>query len=420
MARIQILLLLIVAVAVSGCSCDPDSDGDDTEELAGQESRPDEYRDHRVHQNLLDTVHLADVHHHGLFIDLGTPAAAKYLVGGWNSGWGSDISEGDTTARLVGRRGRIYFHADRAESMVVRLRLRPHGTRALTPYLNNEQLQSLHFTSGDGFQEYDFPLPQDLVRRGENYLLLTFGGTTPIGDENVSVALASVRIASGTELPGGDFVAPTYDSLATAVEVDGEERRALVSRRPARLSWHIEVPANAALSFGLAYEGTGEADARVMVSPEEGEPAEIFRGRASAEWENHVIPLEGYAGQIIRVDLEAVNAGAGRLAWSSPAVLVAPPDEEVEPETAQNVIVLLVDTLRASKLRAYNPRSRVRTPVIDRMAEEGLVFERSQSPENWTKPSCASILTGLFPMTHGAKDSGPRQRALAGQWLSNG
>jgi arylsulfatase A-like enzyme len=70
--------------------------------------------------------------------------------------------------------------------------------------------------------------------------------------------------------------------------------------------------------------------------------------------------------------------------------------------------VLLIDTLRASKLRAYNPESRVRTPVIDRIVERGVIFEQSQSPENWTKPSCASVLTGLTPMTHGAKTDDAR------------
>ena len=72
-------------------------------------------------------------------------------------------------------------------------------------------------------------------------------------------------------------------------------------------------------------------------------------------------------------------------------------------QDARNVIVLTVDTLRASKLRPYNPRTRVRTPALDAFAASGTVFDRAQSPENWTKPSVASILTSLYPATHNAK-----------------
>jgi arylsulfatase A-like enzyme len=67
------------------------------------------------------------------------------------------------------------------------------------------------------------------------------------------------------------------------------------------------------------------------------------------------------------------------------------------------VVVLVVDTLRADKLRPFNPATRVKTPSVDRFASEGVVFELAQSPENWTKPAVASILTGLHPQTHQQK-----------------
>src|SRR5690606_5956615 len=38
-----------------------------------------------------------------------------------------------------------------------------------------------------------------------------------------------------------------------------------------------------------------------------------------------------------------------------------------------------------------------------RIVERGILFEQAQSPENWTKPAVASLLTGLQPATHGAK-----------------
>ncbi|MBW1905500.1 MAG: sulfatase-like hydrolase/transferase, partial [Deltaproteobacteria bacterium] len=39
----------------------------------------------------------------------------------------------------------------------------------------------------------------------------------------------------------------------------------------------------------------------------------------------------------------------------------------------------------------------------DQFASDGVVFALAQAPENWTKPSVASILTGLHPQTHQQK-----------------
>lgn len=84
------------------------------------------------------------------------------------------------------------------------------------------------------------------------------------------------------------------------------------------------------------------------------------------------------------------------------------PDEPlVDLPRARNLLVVLVDTLRADRLRIYNPATRVRTPSLSRLARSSVVFERAMAPESWTKPSVASLLTGLYPdrhrvQTHGA------------------
>jgi arylsulfatase A-like enzyme len=61
-----------------------------------------------------------------------------------------------------------------------------------------------------------------------------------------------------------------------------------------------------------------------------------------------------------------------------------------------NVILLMVDTLRADKLGAYGfegPSS----PAIDALAAKGIVFERAISQASWTRASVASIVTSRYP-----------------------
>ena len=84
-------------------------------------------------------------------------------------------------------------------------------------------------------------------------------------------------------------------------------------------------------------------------------------------------------------------------------IVRAASDPRAIEEPGRNVVVLLIETLRASKLQTYYAKSRVKTPAIDGFVEQGTVFERPQTPENWTKPAVASVLTSLHPATHRTK-----------------
>ncbi|MBW2214105.1 MAG: hypothetical protein JRF48_06640, partial [Deltaproteobacteria bacterium] len=127
-------------------------------------SKPDPFAGLRAHSDLTALRHMAEVNDGGWYIDFGTPAQSKYTVGDWRSGWVGKGVEGDTTYAHVGMRGRVYFEADAPETLVARVRLRPHGTQALTPYLNNKQLKSIHLSKGDAFVDYDVELPREHVQ----------------------------------------------------------------------------------------------------------------------------------------------------------------------------------------------------------------------------------------------------------------
>ncbi|MEE8169448.1 MAG: sulfatase-like hydrolase/transferase, partial [Phycisphaerae bacterium] len=64
-----------------------------------------------------------------------------------------------------------------------------------------------------------------------------------------------------------------------------------------------------------------------------------------------------------------------------------------------NVIVLLIDTLRADRL-GFMGHTRDTSPIMDGWAEQGVVFERAYSTAPWTPPSVASIFSGLYPSVH--------------------
>jgi arylsulfatase A-like enzyme/uncharacterized membrane protein YbhN (UPF0104 family) len=98
-----------------------------------------------------------------------------------------------------------------------------------------------------------------------------------------------------------------------------------------------------------------------------------------------------------------IATGAVLAAARAPAPPVpAPPRPIAEPLRARpNVILVIVDTLRADALPAYGGNE-IHTPALDRLASGGTVFEAAFAQASWTKPSIATILSGLYPSSHGA------------------
>ena len=67
-----------------------------------------------------------------------------------------------------------------------------------------------------------------------------------------------------------------------------------------------------------------------------------------------------------------------------------------------NVVVVCIDTVRAdhTSLHGYD---RPTTPNLERIAANGLVLGHHFANASWTKPSVASIITGLHPSAHGSR-----------------
>ena len=71
------------------------------------------------------------------------------------------------------------------------------------------------------------------------------------------------------------------------------------------------------------------------------------------------------------------------------------------PAKPRNLIIVSIDTLRADRLGCYG-NERPTSPAIDGIAAEGVIFDDASAPSPWTKPSHASLLTGLYPSRNGA------------------
>jgi arylsulfatase A-like enzyme/Tfp pilus assembly protein PilF len=96
--------------------------------------------------------------------------------------------------------------------------------------------------------------------------------------------------------------------------------------------------------------------------------------------------------------LIAALAAAGVVAVRSSGVLR-------RAQTPPNILLITLDTTRADRLGAYGYGS-AGTPRLDRLAAEGVLFERVVAAAPITLPAHVSLLTGSYPFVHGVRNNG--------------
>ena len=107
---------------------------------------------------------------------------------------------------------------------------------------------------------------------------------------------------------------------------------------------------------------------------------------------------------IARRTLQAGAIGCILAAVPAPPQLAAQVSGAALPSAAavrpSAIVLVTIDTLRADRV-SFDGYRLPTTPFLDRLAGEGVVFERAYATSSWTPPTMASIFTGVPPMTHG-------------------
>ena len=68
----------------------------------------------------------------------------------------------------------------------------------------------------------------------------------------------------------------------------------------------------------------------------------------------------------------------------------------LQPEVPPNIIIILADDMGMGDPGCYNPESKITTPAINRLAEEGMRFTDAHSPSAVCTPTRYGLLTGRY------------------------
>lgn len=197
-------------------------------------------------------------------------------------------------------------------------------------------------------------------------------------------------------------------------------RETLVARSPETMKFDLQLPGRPRLDLTLGTIEEAPVTFRVSVHPEGGEEKTALERTVtrSQRWETAPVDLAPYAGRRVTLSLSLAAEKPGTIGfWGNPAIRNpgepgATSDTTTGPEPPQGVIVILADTLRRDHLGVYG-YARPTSPVIDRLAREGALFRDCVGQASWTKVAMPTLMTGLYPTSHGVSEFGDRLQSSA-------
>jgi arylsulfatase A-like enzyme len=328
------------------------------------------------------------VHGDALAIDLGVPGGHKHTLGGWRTRVGDDHDFDGTTASVVGNvTGYFLLPVESASRCHLTLRARAFADGHLTVYVDDETILSARLPTDGRWAIVHADLPPAQCTPGEHDLRLRVPSTGAVpGLGRSGVAVDFLRLG-----PAGDASAEVAPPTPEALHPEEDELRVPDGWT---LRYSFEVPAGARLR-GVA---RGEGAIAFDVDRDGAETQRASTIEASAEGTPFDVSLSELAPHIVRLRVSA----RGEVTLVHPAIVTLDAVDRRALPRMRNVIVYLTDTLRADHLRPYTPDTRVRTPGLDGWARRAATFVAGHSQENWTKPSCATLLSGLYPWEHHA------------------
>jgi arylsulfatase A-like enzyme len=333
-------------------------------------------------------------------IDFGTDEAAPHLLEGWGL---PESGDGQKYRWALGSRARLRFFLTEPRALTLQARCwsapLPSGEeQALDVLINGRPQQHARIGASGSLR---MTVPPEALAGGDNLLELRFAhATSGLDGDPRRLAVAWDYLEIGPPSPGSPpsvVQSPPTLSLPAGSGV----------------RYYLELPPGTVLSWdALRAVGTAKGThvvLRARAVKGSGVRESTVRTGSAGAWTVTDASLSGLIELSIAAAAQAKGAAGGVELLGpkvhEPAAAPAPaaaPRVESTPR-AKNVILYLVDTLRRDHLDLYG-YDRPTSPALDRFAQEALVFDDARSNTSWTRPSVATILTGLAPAAHGVVD----------------
>ena len=228
----------------------------------------------------------------------------------------------------------------------------------------------------------------------------------PTDARGATFEIESVRIVSRHEHLAGVSAGLAWHGMSEVY------RETLVARAPDALRFDLHLPARPRLELAVGTIEPSPVTFRVEARERGGKVDDVLLERTVTlpnRWETATVDLARLGGRDVTLALTLASDTPRALGfWGTPVIRSVPEKREADagggsaPARPQGVILVWMDTLRRDHLPFYG-YARPTAPALARMAAEGTIFDDCVAQATWTKASGPSILTSLYPSTHGVQ-----------------
>jgi arylsulfatase A-like enzyme len=343
--------------------------------------------------DLVSNRYLWHVYRSGLLLPMASEGMRKYNHE-YARPWKHNVKHDGELGRVLGSRQSTLQFAWFDSASAATLRMRVHGLVAgqrVTVQLNGKTLANANLEAS--WDLVDVSVPPELLRQGENELKLHVAKASSVSGANSYALWQSIEIVpTGATQGYGSVLQPGAKHEAEGVTLPA------LGGFP-RMMHLVEVPETAWLDFQTAGVGSFQLD---LIDDKGARHALFSRSSDNAGWQAHQLSLSDYAGQLVRLELQTPEGGA----WGALKIGLERSAEPSKKPQAKNLILLVVDALRADHVplyaSVYGDKSAVRMPNTQSEADKGaavFLFNQAASPSS--PPSHGSIQTGMIPRVHG-------------------
>ncbi|HEX5760340.1 MAG TPA: sulfatase [Thermoanaerobaculia bacterium] len=258
---------------------------------------------------------------------------------------------------------------------------------------------------GDSVQTYTIAPPAPVSGSRIRHLLIR-----PTDAAGAEFAVESVRLVFRREHLAGVPSGVSWQGLRDVF------RETIVTRSPETVRFRVTLPSRPLLDLAVGTPEDEPVTFRVAAR-RAGEETALMTWSVTTphRWERRVVDLGALAGQAVELSLAATAEKDGTMAfWGAPAVRqrAAATTAQASAGPPQAVILIQGDTLRKDHLEVYG-YGRKTAPTLTRLAKEGALFHHAITQTSWTKAATPSIMTALYPSTHGVHQIPDRLPASA-------
>jgi len=394
-----------------GCEGKPETQGYSFPETEDEKNIPGKSEDTVPVHDLAQNIHLADVWHHGSYIDFASDAYQSHTFGGFFTGFNK--TPGPRTD-AAGRTQRIFFNLLRKSSLVIRAEVLMLKARRLAFSVNGNSAKRVEFeTEGGSWRTVRAEIPESHTQNGINSITIRSFPDLKASEAAYGIKWMLITTPKQASRTGSGYVHPVPGTLVGRMTVDDESRSGIVLRSPSTLSYFIRPDPGSKLGFGIGVRPIGaqggEVEARITVRQDGHDPAILFtrkyHARSFRKWEEYVLDLDRFSQRPVRLDLAAYCApGTSHLVAFSYPTILAPGQKLPEYGSPRGTVLLIMRGLSAHLLSSYSTSS-VRDPNMSRFSRKSIVFEKAMASSHRHREALDYLVRGNGPVP-GAGDTG--------------